>query len=255
VVVDLGGGGGTRELLTDDAGVYRFQGNQRRFAISVDEETLPFADPIPTTLRGTYTLNVPAGFIAPNVDFGYRAAGPEDQPPLQAATTGSGGVSPDGTPDAPSDDTVADDDEESNSAAETAVPEATRKPLLTPKEGRWRARNGPLRLSCGGLNLDQPGLPPEDGKLMLRQGGDRLVMRGFAEGSNQAVRVDRQPDRPERYVGGWPPIRVQGGRVELRFVVDVISPERMAGVLRGSARVQGVQCEATREVDLRYVGS
>lgn len=63
--------GSQTTLTTDDAGAYRFEAvgaiNHR---LSVDEATLPFADPILTTTRRTYSLNVPQGFIAPNVDFG-----------------------------------------------------------------------------------------------------------------------------------------------------------------------------------------
>jgi hypothetical protein len=174
-------------------------------------------------------------------------------PPLQSATSGPGGTTPDGADDPPATD-AGPDDAEVQDALETARPEPQQSPLLTPREGRWRARNGPLRLVCDGLNLDQPALPPEDGRLLVRKGGDRLLLRGFSEGSQGTVRVDRRPNRPERYVGRFPPIQVQGGRVRLDLVLDVVSPERMEGVLRGTARVQGYRCDATREFGMRYLG-
>jgi hypothetical protein len=249
--ISLRSSGETLTITTGSRGSYRFETPHRRFSLSVQTDTLPFADPILTTTRETYTLNIPNGFIAPNVHFGYRAARSSDYPPVQAA--GSGSVSrPYPFPPAPDPDNLRNPLEDPD--PELPLPEelpSDAGEYALPREGTWTNYNGALSMTCSGMSFDQPPAPPETVTLRLDDGGRTLIGTGFEGGTNT---LTASGDIRGLYTGTIT-ITESGASVVLDFYLQVLTPEQAVGYLTGEAQSQGVSCQAYRPFTMEYAGS
>ena len=107
--------------------------------------------------------------------------------------------------------------------------------LLTPREGRWRSRNGAGKVVCDGLTI---GMEPvtDVGSIKHRRGGDRLVARGLSSGSNGTLTLDRDQNDLRRYVG-TKTMTMSGVRAKFTATLDVITEERATGMLTAEAKV------------------
>ncbi len=124
--------------------------------------------------------------------------------------------------------------------------------LLTPREGRWRSRNGAGRVVCDGLTI---GMEPvtDVGSIKHRRGGDRLVARGLSSGSSGSVTLDRDQNDPRRYTGSKT-FTMQGVTARFKVTLDVITEERATGMVTAKARVQGKQCKIRRPFEITFLG-
>jgi hypothetical protein len=142
--------------------------------------------------------------------------------------------------------TVAQRGESTESAADTTGPGD-----LVPIEGRWRAESGTGSISCGDFSRDIPPSPSEFGRIAVRRGGDRLVIRRILGDGSKTIRVDRQGAGPARFVGSRR-LRLEGIRADFDFTFDVLSRERIEGSMVAEARIQGQRCQIRRSVVLTY---
>ena len=245
--------GRTILIQTNGAGIFRFESALRRFDIQVDTDTLPYAEPVLTTSREVYSLNIPNGFYAPNINFGYRPARPGERPPLLVGGSSSSSrpypFPPEGKPD--DGDSLADPlvDPDPQLPLPDDLP-ADAGEYALPREGVWTVYNGPLTMDCSGMSFDTPASPPEGVSIRLEDGGQTLVGTGFEGGTN---RLQASGNVRGLYTGKIT-ITQDGISVEMDFFLQVLTPQRAAGYLTGQANAQGVSCQAYRPFTMQYNG-
>ena len=130
-------------------------------------------------------------------------------------------------------------------------PNASGRGVLVPIEGRWRAESGKGSISCRDFSRDIPPSPSEFGRITVRRGGDRLVMRRILGDGSNTIRVDRKEAASTRFVGTRR-LRLEGIRARFDFTFDVLGPERIEGRMVAETRVRGQRCEIRRSVVLTY---
>jgi len=252
--ITLQSSGETLTITTDAQGGYSFETSHSRFSLTVQTGTLPFADPVLTTTRETYQLNIPNGFIAPNVNFGYRAARSSDYPPVQAA--GSGSVSrpypfpPSPDPSDPGNLSNPLEDPDPDLPLPEELPSDAGEYAL-PREGSWITYHDPLSMTCSGMSFNTPASPPENVTLRLEDGGRTLIGTGF-EGSTNTLTASGEI---RGLYTGTITITEAGASVVMDFFLQVLTPEQAVGYLTGTAQSQGVSCQAYRSFTMEYNGS
>ena len=119
---------------------------------------------------------------------------------------------------------------------------------LVPREGPWRADEGPLKINCGPINDTLDGLT-EQVSISLVQDGDRIVGRG----NGVTWRFDRDGTDPRRFRGT---LRqpAAGGTIEFRADLTLVDSEHMKGSFRAKAKIRGQTCRLSRSIDMRYRG-
>jgi hypothetical protein len=84
-----------------------------------------------------------------------------------------------------------------------------------------------------------------------RRGGDRIILTGLAADSAQPIRADRDPNKPDRYVGRLR-FNLDGIDANFRFTLDLESTTRIRGRLVAKTTVSGKQCTIRRPFELAY---
>ena len=119
---------------------------------------------------------------------------------------------------------------------------------LVPREGPWRADEGPLKVRCGGV-ADTRGPLTENLSLSLARGGDRIVGRG----GEVTWPLDRDASDPRRFRGT---LRETTGGATIDFKADLtlVDAEHMKGSFKAKAKIRGQTCSFSRSIDMRYRG-
>jgi len=119
---------------------------------------------------------------------------------------------------------------------------------LVPREGPWRADEGPLKVRCGSFNDTFDPLT-ERIRISLSRGGDRIVGRG----SGVTWPLDRDGTDPRRFRGT---IRQVAAGATIKFKADLtlVDSEHMKGSFRAKATIQGQTCRLSRSIDVHYRG-
>jgi hypothetical protein len=125
--------------------------------------------------------------------------------------------------------------------------------LLVPRAGPWRANNRRGLLDCGAFRQRIATGPVETGRLGVEDDGRRLIMDG-SRADSLTFEVERDRENPRRYAGRTRLRIPGGGRIDFTVVLDLVSAERMDGLLRATARIQGRRCDVRRPFVLRYAG-
>jgi hypothetical protein len=239
---------------TDSDGTYRFDHNAPiRHSIEVDEGTLPEpaggGEYVLTTGREIYNLNVPMGFTAPNVNFGYVAV---DVPADAGAVSASGSTDPGGSnsdQDGGQRNPFEDPDPETEELYPQPDPLPEDAPTATvPREGTWVVYNQAGNMSCaGGLALSLDALPPENGTIEVLEDGALSMTGGMAEVTS--LTATPNPDVLGLYTAST---GVQN--VTIDFYFQVVTAEHIIGYLLGTASEQGVTCDVYRPFTMDYGG-
>jgi len=238
--------GETSTITTDADGAWRFEDAGIRHVIGVDTETIPFPAVL-TTSRAEYRLNIPAGFVAPNIDFGYDVA----------ESSGGGSVTesepePEPSPAEPDGvDPFEDPDPDFDPFPDPAVDEDP-QPGLVPKEGPWSATNYEGFLDCGGFSLAIPASVPEIGFLEVLDGGATLIGRPVNPG-DAPVTMTADAGILGRYTGAFTASEA-GQTITINFFMQVVTDEYIVGYLTSTFGAEGVTCTVFRSFDLRYAG-
>jgi hypothetical protein len=141
------------------------------------------------------------------------------------------------------------DRDDSDRGLDSARPDDPRG--ITPREGGWSGTNRRGAIECGGFSQTIPAGNPDRGTIVVRNGGDRLSLRGLNEGATRPIRVDRVEPGSDRFVG-TSRLNVQGVRAVFTFTLRVQSETMITGRTSAMVRVQGQQCEVSRPFVLSF---
>jgi hypothetical protein len=125
--------------------------------------------------------------------------------------------------------------------------------LLVPRAGPWRANNRRGLLDCGAFRQRIAAGPVERGRLGVEEDGRRLIMDG-PRADSLDFEVQRDREDPRLYTGRARLPIPGGGRIDFTVTLDLVSAERMDGILRATAMIQGRRCDVRRPFVLRYAG-
>ena len=120
-----------------------------------------------------------------------------------------------------------------------------------PQPGTWAADAPATSLDCTGSgSIPIPPTSRREGTLEVFDGGSRIVGTGLAEGIPIELRAD--PDVPGRYVGE---VSDPGGTGTVVYDWQVLTAQRIEGVLRDEVGVGGATCTGDQGVVLERIGS
>ena len=117
-----------------------------------------------------------------------------------------------------------------------------------PRPGPWRGVNHAGSIRCGGITTLLP-RSTDNGRLMLRRGGDRIILTGIADGRRSRLVLDRDADRPRVWTGSLRS-RSQGIGIVITYEVTMINETRMSGTMRAPFSAAGRQCNLMRDFTL-----
>lgn len=126
------------------------------------------------------------------------------------------------------------------------------KDFFAPLAGKWRAVSKAGRISCGGFNTPLP-KSTDNGSIDVRQGGNRLIATGVADGRKTRIVLDADPDKPGRWSGDVK-VKEQGQSITLDYRMDLVSEKKLIGTMRGDFKVRGQKCTLVRDFVLTYRG-
>ncbi len=128
--------------------------------------------------------------------------------------------------------------------------------LITPKAGPWHAVNKAGVATCsakGGGSVTIPYARQSGaGRIVHRNEGDRLVMKGSGSGLIP-VRVDRDQTDPRRYRGSTTR-SFSGAKAKFTFDYDVVTEKKITGTMTSKWSQGGNSCVFKRKVTLTYTG-
>lgn len=124
--------------------------------------------------------------------------------------------------------------------------------FAVPKAGPWSAVNLAGQMACGGMSLDIPASPPENGILEVRDGGRTVIGTGLQE-DQASITVRADPEIRGRYSGSFEGME-QGVPVTIDYYWQVVTDEYIVGYLTASVTEQGVTCTVYRPFELTYTG-
>jgi hypothetical protein len=107
-------------------------------------------------------------------------------------------------------------------------------------------------MACGGMSLDIPASPPENGTIEVRDGGRTLIGTGLQE-DQASITLRADPEIRGRYSGAFEGAE-QGVPVTINYFWQVVTDEYIVGYLTASVTEQGVTCTVHRPFELTYTG-
>ncbi|WP_137701771.1 SdrD B-like domain-containing protein [Marimonas lutisalis] len=226
-------GGDAITLSTSVDGSYRAELPEESLSVTVDMSSLPFPDPILTTPRATYTLNVPMGFVATSTNFGFTGDRPQDDPSFTLPSRPSSEKAP---------------------VPEPSEPEANiDEPMFKPRAGNYRNNHMAGAMTCtSGVSFPIPSsvdmvrIDFSENWDTLLASGDGFMSLSSSGGPAMTDGLSVERASPGRYVGHMT-VSEAGSTGEVEFTVTFTSETTFDALIEGKALAAGHKCNISRK--------